>query len=164
MSIAFFLSHVACKSSKKKMRTGDWIVEGKLYACRYPRTATEWATLADYKVTTIVNLHAEPHMKEMLNMYGITEVHLFVPNDCAPTMEQLHHVLKIVDDPAQIVAINCQAGLGRTGTMAACIMVDQGMTAQQAIDHVRQCRDRSIESRAQEEFVKMYAKNCSFLR
>lgn len=135
------------------METGNWIVEGKLYACRYPRTAKDWDTLVRHRVTTVINLHAEPH----LSTRGIAQEHMYVPNFCAPSVSHVEHVLAILNDPNQVVAIHCLAGLGRTGTMAACYLVSQGMTAQQAMDHVRQCRPGSIESRVQEQFVVFYA-------
>jgi protein-tyrosine phosphatase len=50
-------------------------------------------------------------------------------------------------------------GLGRSGTVAACVLVDGGMSAQAAIIAVREARGpRAVESLVQEHFVADYAR------
>ena len=51
------------------------------------------------------------------------------------------------------IAIHCMGGLGRSGTVAAMILVDLGIPFQSAIDVIRQFRPGAIETRAQENFV-----------
>lgn len=51
------------------------------------------------------------------------------------------------------VLVHCRGGLGRAGTVAACILVDSGMAPPAAIAAVRQARPNAIETRAQEDFV-----------
>jgi ADP-ribosyl-[dinitrogen reductase] hydrolase len=52
------------------------------------------------------------------------------------------------------VAIHCAAGLGRTGTVAAKILVALGVTPDQAIAAVRAARPGTIETSEQEAFVR----------
>jgi ADP-ribosyl-[dinitrogen reductase] hydrolase len=52
------------------------------------------------------------------------------------------------------VVIHCLGGLGRTGTAAARLLVEFGETAESAIQKVRQARPGSIETRAQEDYVR----------
>ena len=52
------------------------------------------------------------------------------------------------------IALHCAAGLGRTGTLAAQLLVMQGVTPEQAILDVRQARPGAIETLAQEQAVK----------
>lgn len=54
----------------------------------------------------------------------------------------------------QRVVMHCAAGLGRTGTMAAAVLVELGEEAQAAIDRVRQVRPGTLETSGQEDFVK----------
>lgn len=52
------------------------------------------------------------------------------------------------------VAVACMGGVGRTGTVAACALVDAGWTADDAIARVRRVRHpTAVETTAQERFV-----------
>ncbi|MDP9474172.1 MAG: cyclin-dependent kinase inhibitor 3 family protein [Actinomycetota bacterium] len=52
------------------------------------------------------------------------------------------------------VAVHCRGGLGRTGTVAACILVALGRhTAEEAIGAVRAARKGAVQTREQEDFV-----------
>lgn len=52
------------------------------------------------------------------------------------------------------VVIHCRGGLGRTGTVAARLLVEFGMAPNQAIDEVRKARPGAIENHAQEAYVR----------
>jgi protein-tyrosine phosphatase len=52
-----------------------------------------------------------------------------------------------------VAVIHCAAGLGRTGTFAAQLLVASGLTPQKAIAAVRQARPGTIETEAQEQAV-----------
>jgi ADP-ribosyl-[dinitrogen reductase] hydrolase len=52
------------------------------------------------------------------------------------------------------VLIHCRAGLGRTGMIAARLLVELGSDPDEAIAMVRKVRPNAIETRAQEEYVR----------
>lgn len=52
------------------------------------------------------------------------------------------------------VLLHCRAGLGRTGTVAAALLVDFGMLPEAAIDFVRATRPNTIETRAQLTYLR----------
>ena len=52
-----------------------------------------------------------------------------------------------------VAVVHCAAGLGRTGTFAAQLLVTSGLTPQKAIAAVRQARPGTIETEAQEQAV-----------
>lgn len=55
------------------------------------------------------------------------------------------------------VGVHCMAGLGRTGTIAACLLVRGGATHQEAIRVVRETRSpHAVETRQQAAFVREY--------
>lgn len=54
------------------------------------------------------------------------------------------------------VVVHCLGGLGRSGTLAACLLIRAGMGADEAIALTRKCRSGAIEGR-QPEFVRKYA-------
>ncbi|HSR84071.1 MAG TPA: hypothetical protein VLM11_07820 [Streptosporangiaceae bacterium] len=54
--------------------------------------------------------------------------------------------------------VTSMSGLGRSGTIAACWLVDGGMSAEAAIGAVRTARSpRALQARAQENFVATFA-------
>ncbi|MFK7601556.1 cyclin-dependent kinase inhibitor 3 family protein [Deinococcus sp. SM5_A1] len=56
------------------------------------------------------------------------------------------------------VVVHCRGGLGRAGLTAACLLVQGGMTADRAIELVRETRDRkAIETSEQVQFVHDFA-------
>lgn len=56
------------------------------------------------------------------------------------------------------VAVACMGGVGRTGTVAACCLVQAGMNAEAAIATVRRVRHpQAVETAAQERFVREFA-------
>ena len=66
---------------------------------------------------------------------------------------QVHSLL----DQGEGVVLHCRAGLGRTGTVAARILIERGLSAPDAIQLVRQTRPGSIETSSQEDYLQQYA-------
>jgi protein-tyrosine phosphatase len=61
----------------------------------------------------------------------------------APTLEHtepmLHDLLERIGRGEHLL-MHCAAGIGRTGMIAACILVRQGMTVQDSLERVRTSR------------------------
>ena len=58
------------------------------------------------------------------------------------------------------VAVACMGGVGRTGTVAACLLVAAGWSAADAIAEVRRVRHpTAVETSEQERFVESYAES-----
>ena len=79
-----------------------------------------------------------------------------------PTFEDLAHSIDFIHERIQNnepVLVHCLAGMGRTGTILACYMIKyQKMSAEDAIQHIREKRHGSIQSFVQEEMIYQYAK------
>jgi ADP-ribosyl-[dinitrogen reductase] hydrolase len=53
--------------------------------------------------------------------------------------------------------IHCKGGFGRTGTVAAMILMDFGYSATDAIAECRKARELLVETLAQEQFLLDYS-------
>lgn len=71
-------------------------------------------------------------------------------NEWAVEGERIRHALRI----GERVIIHCYAGLGRTGLIAARILVEFGVEPEQAIKRVRRENRRRIQNKAQSNFVR----------
>jgi hypothetical protein len=57
------------------------------------------------------------------------------------------------------VLLHCRGGLGRTGMIAACLLMELGSSADEAIAMVRKGRPARIERPEQEEYVRKYTRS-----
>lgn len=90
----------------------------------------------------------------------MTQVHLPVPDFTPPTPQQIAYGMAAITDAVasgKRVAVHCGAGLGRTGTMLACYLVQQGADADTAVEKVRAVRPGSVETAEQYQAVRDYA-------
>ncbi len=109
-------------------------------------------------------LHGVPELPEKTVTYGIRWFHLPIVDVGIPDerfeeeWETAGKVLRrILADGGRIV-LHCRGGLGRTGTIAARLLVEFGMTPREAIAKVRIARPGAIQTREQEECVRGYGK------
>jgi atypical dual specificity phosphatase len=143
------------------MQRVSWLEADRLAACRYPRTEKALRELAQSGVALLVNLHERAHPRETLARHGLRELHLPVPDFTPPTLEQLARGVAAIEQAladGQKVAVHCGAGLGRTGTLLACYLVNHGLGPDEAIARVRTVRPGSVETPQQEAAVKEYAR------
>jgi len=138
----------------------DWMVPDRLAACVNPTAAPAVQdTLRNAHIDVAVNLH-ERSVSEAVARLGIEEIHLPVMDMTPPTQAQLTAGVQAISAALAAdkrVAVHCGAGLGRSGTLLAAYFVSQGMTAPQAIAHVRSLRPGSVETSEQEAAVAAYA-------
>lgn len=143
------------------LRRVTWLDDDRVAACKYPRGDRALQELAARGVTLLINLHQRPHPRAALVRYGLTEIHLPVPDFASPAPEQLEcgviAIERAVSD-GQRVAVHCGAGLGRTGTLLACYMVKRGLGPEEAIARMRAIRSGSVETPRQEAAVASYAR------
>jgi protein-tyrosine phosphatase len=91
---------------------------------------------------------------------GMRWSHYPVPDQATPTLEAARRKSRaILRDlrAGRTVVLHCKAGLGRSGTLAACVLVEAGMSGGEAIRAVREARPGAVESAAQEVFVREFA-------
>lgn len=69
-----------------------------------------------------------------------------------PWAEQCREFLERLAKGEKIF-VHCRGGLGRTGTLAARLLIENGLDPEEAIREVRMARPGAVESEAQEEYL-----------
>ena len=139
----------------KKPDNFSWIIEGKLAGSAIPTSTDEVQWAIDQGVKSIVTIREEPLDSDWANNVNYLHVHsndMGVPefDDLVKTVNFIHD--RIVND--EPVMVHCLAGLGRTGTILACYLIKyKKMSADDAIQKVRDERPGSIQSPPQEEII-----------
>ena len=119
----------------------------------------EWT--AQHGITAVLTLTQEPLAEDLLQEYGVRSLHLPVADFTAPSTAQVAQAVRFVH--AELarggrVVVHCGAGFGRTGCVLACCLVsEQGLSAEAAMNAVRQMRPGSIETDEQEALVQGWA-------
>jgi len=92
---------------------------------------------------------------------GMKFEHLPIQDQDCPELaeaQELCALLRAAIDQGEVVVLHCMGGLGRSGLIAASLLVDAGLSASAAISEVREARDpRAVETQKQEDFVSRYA-------
>jgi protein-tyrosine phosphatase len=123
-------------------------------------------------VTFFVDLTEERELKpyaeiarEEAEKVGMSTVHRRFPirDAWVPTCECMRDILDAMTaamDEGHVVYIHCYGGIGRTGTVAGCWLVEQGLTAGEALERIRHLRKgttdggiRSPENDTQKRFI-----------
>lgn len=121
--------------------------------------AESLAAMREQGICAVLSLTEEPLEDALLREFEMAYLHLPIADFTAPSLEQVNRAMNFLREytlgEAQVL-IHCTAGMGRTGTILACYLVDRGETANQAIQEVRWQRPGSIETRAQEEIIRDY--------
>ena len=101
-------------------------------------------------VVCLLNIPSDAHVYEAA---GFAFLSSHIQNYYPPEMEQAFQICQFISDSPKAVAVHCEGGIGRTGTIIACYLIQKGMTADQAIRKVRECEPAAIETKLQEDFL-----------
>jgi protein-tyrosine phosphatase len=77
------------------------------------------------------------------------------PGDIA-AFDDLVRAIEIRLGEGQTLAVSCHGGLGRTGTLAACLLKRAGLDAETAMTVVRRTRPGAIDHASQEAFIRAW--------
>jgi protein-tyrosine phosphatase len=111
-------------------------------------------------VRAVVSLLNIPSDLAVYESAGFSFLCLPIPDGGAPTMDQAIKVVQFViaqRSAQRAVAVHCEAGIGRTGTVIATYLISQGDDAKTAINRVRAVENRAIETPRQIQFLEQFA-------
>ncbi len=128
---------------------------------------TDLAAIRNWGAASVVTLIEEHEFRllavealgDEVRRYGMEWLHLPIRDVDIPD-ERFELAWKVVGqsvheslDTGQRVLVHCRGGLGRTGVVAAQILVERGTAPDLAIRRVRSARPHAIETAAQERYV-----------
>ena len=139
----------------------SWLIKNKLAGSAIPTSIKEIDWVIEQGVKSIVTIREEPldddwiknvnYLHVMSNDMGVPEF-----DDLTNTVDFIHQRL----NDKEPVMVHCLAGLGRTGTILASYLVKyENMSADKAIEKVREIRPGSIQSYPQEEMIFRFEKS-----
>ncbi|XP_031436444.1 dual specificity protein phosphatase 23b isoform X1 [Clupea harengus] len=134
----------------------SWVEPSKLAGLAMPRMPAHYQYLLDNGINHLVCL-CERKPPNHDTCPALTLHHIKIHDFCAPTFDQIHRFLTIVEEAnakGEGVAVHCMHGHGRTGTMLACYLVKmRKISGIDAINEIRRIRSGSIETSEQEKTV-----------
>ena len=139
----------------------SWLIKNKLAGSAIPTSIKEIDWVIEQGVKSIVTIREEPldddwiknvnYLHVMSNDMGVPEF-----DDITFAVDFIHRRL----NDEEPVMVHCLAGLGRTGTILASYLVKyENMSADKAIEKVRETRPGSIQSYPQEEMIFQFEKS-----
>ena len=141
-------------------RNFSWVIQDEIAGMARPvSVVSDLEFLKDNGIEAIVSLTELPLHKTLIEEFGFEYKHIPVADLTSPTQEQIEEFVTFVNNlmsSKKKIVVHCDAGIGRTGTMLACYLVNKGRSAKNAITEVRKKRPGSIETMGQEETIEKY--------
>jgi len=141
-----------------------WAIPGLLGGMQQPgllgNVDEDIAALKEFGVAVVVNLTEKPLYTNELEALGLRSVHFPIPDMGVPEFQPSLDLCRSISSWIQLgqcTVLHCRAGLGRTGTIIACVLVYRGQGAIQAIETVRKINPRYIQTDQQLAFVEQFA-------
>ena len=155
-------------------KSPDNTIFGDLYISSCPGIgrdlATDIKTIQDLNIVIVLSLLEEHELSHLgaksllkeLSVKNIQWMRFEIENFGVPKFSQyalLNQNINTVSNDiinGKNILIHCMAGLGRTGMIAALILIKLGIDINQSIKLIRNIRPGSIETEEQEKFVRNF--------
>ena len=139
----------------------SWLIKNKLAGSAIPTSIKEIDWVIEQGVKSIVTIREEPLDDDWIK--NVNYLHVMSNDMGVPQFDDLTFAVDFIHrrlDDKEPVMVHCLAGLGRTGTILASYLVKyENMSADEAIEKVREIRPGSIQSYPQEEIIFRFEKS-----
>ena len=132
------------------------VLPNKLYGKSAPKKE-DLEDLNKAGIKSIICLLEDNSNIETYNKNGFESLWLPVADDKAPTFEQVEKLIEFIDEQNKnnnTVAIHCQGGKGRTGTLIACYLIAKGASFEEAMEKIEKNQANAIKKDFQINFLK----------
>lgn len=140
-----------------------WVLPSRLAGMGRPgllgETHADLEAVAAAGVTLLVTLTETPFPAAELRPFGIAARRFPIPDMGVPAIGPTASLCREIDlalTQGSVVAVHCRAGMGRTGTILAAVLVWNGADADEAVSRVRAVARGYIQNRAQLDFVRRF--------
>ena len=145
----------------------SWVLDGKLAGSGLPMTYSQFFWVIKHGIKTIITVREVPLPSNWftdsinnIDRDNVNYLHLRVEDFGSPSIEEIDSTVEYIQhqiDNKRPVMVHCAAGKGRTGTiLAAYLLKNENLTAEQAIKKIRNLRPGSIQSNIQEMTISIY--------
>ncbi len=132
--------------------TFNWITDQLAVGGRFPSERAEELARA-HRIRSVIDLREEDKDDEaLLRRHGITLLHLPTEDMCGVDAAQLDRGVLFANaslDRGERLLIHCEHGIGRSATLALCVMVSRGAAPLDALERMKQRRALVSPSPAQ---------------
>jgi len=141
-----------------------WLKRGMLAGTPVPGSHnsidSDLEALRQHGITTLITLSETGVDESALQAAGLKNIWEPVPDRQAPSIiqgiricKQIETLLKLGD----VIAVQSDAGLGRTGTILVAHLLWKGIVLDDALEYVRRVESRWVQTQAQLDFLEEFA-------
>jgi atypical dual specificity phosphatase len=145
-----------------------WLIPDVLAGCSRPggdaggsaNLHDDLSWLRGQGIGALLSLTELPVPEDALDGYGLSGLHLPVPDLTAPTPQQFLDALAFIDQQRlrdRATAVHCRMGEGRTGAILAAHLIRAGMGPEEALRELRALCPGAVGSPGQERALEAFA-------
>ncbi|MBH58924.1 MAG: protein tyrosine phosphatase [Thaumarchaeota archaeon] len=132
-----------------------WLIDNQVAGSGFINYKTELDYLINQNISAILTLTTSSLNDKVISNHSVNFKHIPIEDHSLPSIENIVDSVNFINECIsnnQPVVVHCRAGIGRTGTILAALLITSGMSVENSIKEVRKKRPgiagfrKSIES------------------